>query len=915
MFVRSLYVFCMLLGNIAGVTHVQKNKQSLLHEQAQAIFMQGAHINHFNRLCPQEKVFLHFDNTAYFQGETIWFSATVLDATTGSVAASKVLYVELLSPTGVVLRQQKLQIVDGRCHGSFPLVDPSVEEANAKRGVLSYPSGYYEVRAYTRSMLNFDPHGCFSRVFPVYKAPEKEGDYSNPELDVYKAAGIERPKTAESKALNIDFLPEGGHLIAGVKNRIAFKATGKNGQGVTIESLTDAEGNEIVLSPQHCGMGCFLYTPTERRAKVKARYEGKEYTFTLPKPEEKGYALRLTPHADRTLQVSIATTHPEAERLLGYTLVRHGKCELIDTLTMHATSFSRTLSTHKLPTGVYQFSLFDAGGTLYATRMLFINNGVSTANVSVTTNKKAYAPFEEVKLRLQVEEEGNHYLSLAVRDAADYGTGYTDDLRTYMLLSSELKGYIEHPEYYFEADDEEHHKALDQLMLVQGWSRYDWQRMSGNTPSRISHYTEGALVLDGWALHPRRDEPMPGIEVKVKLYSPDRKQVQEMRSVTDENGYWGAAFQDFEGEWDLNLQTYRDGEPVVARLRLERATAPDVIAYETGQLHLQHCLDSTMYTLWVSEVKKDYLGDKTIVLDNVEVEGRRKYIDYCTFQAFDVAKDAELMTDKGEYTYTVADYLVDKGYDVTYSDGETWEQFLADNPDKEHESETRAPSEKEVGANMSGMMVFVTERQTEGANLRGARSYYHRWLMRKTLINDFRTFWLIKEGKNNVTEPSSLPGYDIDIANVKSIIVYDTPNSYMGIEDVVKCLEISDIRYVQKAVKEPVQKDLEMFYPAGLYVVEIHLNPGRKSRMSWNKNTRQTTFDGYSPKMEFYAPEYPNGPIDGDADYRRTIYWNPEVKTNRLGIVDVKFYNNSYSRSLTVSVEGMTTGGNPVVME
>jgi hypothetical protein len=79
--------------------------------------------------------------------------------------------------------------------------------------------------------------------------------------------------------------------------------------------------------------------------------------------------------------------------------------------------------------------------------------------------------------------------------------------------------------------------------------------------------------------------------------------------------------------------------------------------------------------------------------------------------------------------------------------------------------------------------------------------------------------------------------------------------------------------------------------------------------VAWNKNTRQTTFDGYSPKLEFYAPEYPNGPIEGDVDYRRTIYWNPDVKTNRLGIVDVKFYNNSYSRSLNVSVEGMTDSG------
>ena len=91
-------------------------------------------------------------------------------------------------------------------------------------------------------------------------------------------------------------------------------------------------------------------------------------------------------------------------------------------------------------------------------------------------------------------------------------------------------------------------------------------------------------------------------------------------------------------------------------------------------------------------------------------------------------------------------------------------------------------------------------------------------------------------------------------------------------------------------------------------MVEIILHPGRKKRVAWNKNTRQTTFDGYSPKMEFYAPEYPNGPIEGDIDYRRTIYWNPDVETNERGVANIKFYNNSYSRSLNVSVEGMANG-------
>ena len=832
-------------------------QQSSLHEQSQAILMQGAYINHFNRLCPQEKVYLHFDNTAYFQGETIWFSATVLSATTGHAADSKVLYVELLSPTGVVLRQQKLKVEDGRCHGSLPLIDASVEEANAKRGVLSYPSGYYEVRAYTRTMLNFDSHGCFSRVFPVYKAPEKEGDYSHPTLDVYKAAGIERPETEESKMLNIDFLPEGGHLIAGVKNRIAFKATDRDGMGIQLDSLVTVDGTSLALSPQHCGMGSFLYTPTERRTKVKAYSQGKALTFTLPDAESEGYALRITPRND-TLQIAVATPHPDATHLLGYTLMHHGKCELIDTLMMHATTFSRSVPTHKLPTGVYQFSLFDAAGTLYATRMLFINNGIATTGVSVTMDKGSYGPFEQVKLRLQVEEEGNQHLSLAVRDAADYGTGSTDDLRSYMLLSSELKGYIEHPTYYFEADDEEHRVALDRLMLVQGWSRYNWQQMTGNTRFKVLHYTEEALVLDGWALHPRKDDPMAGIEVKMKLYSPDRLQMQEVSVVTDDNGYWSTNLEGFEGEWDLNLQTYQENKPVVARLRMERATAPEVLAYETREMHLQHCLDSTTYTPWVKEEKEHDLGSKSIVLDNVEIEGKRKYIDYCTFQAFDVVKDAELMTDKGEYTYTVADYLRDKGYDV-------------ENPS-------------------------FTEYE-------GSRDEYIDWLIRQCPIRNYRTLWYVKMGKNNWTEPSYKPGYSIDIDEVKSIIVYDTPHSYAANEEILH-------EFGTKLIAE-AQTSLPPF-PSGLYVIEIILHPARRTR-TWNKNTRQTTFDGYSPEIEFYRPEYPNGPIEGDEDYRRTIYWDPDVKTDDRGGADVEFYNNGYSRSLSVSVEGVSVAGNPII--
>lgn len=102
-----------------------------------------SHVNNvheFNLSFPQEKVYLQFDNTSYFQGETIWFKAFVVNASTLTRAKSTVLYVDLLSPTGVLLDQQKLKIAAGQADGCFHLYDKSTEQARELRGVLPYPA-------------------------------------------------------------------------------------------------------------------------------------------------------------------------------------------------------------------------------------------------------------------------------------------------------------------------------------------------------------------------------------------------------------------------------------------------------------------------------------------------------------------------------------------------------------------------------------------------------------------------------------------------------------------------------------------------------------------------------------------------------------------------------------------------------
>ena len=128
----------------------------------------------WNRLYPQEKVYLHLDNTAYFLGETIWMKAYVTRSDTENRSnISRVLYVELISPRGFVVERRKLQVTDGLAWGDIKLT----------KRILK--AGYYEIRAYTRYMTNWGDRNFFSRVFPVFDKPRTEGDYSRMSLEQY----------------------------------------------------------------------------------------------------------------------------------------------------------------------------------------------------------------------------------------------------------------------------------------------------------------------------------------------------------------------------------------------------------------------------------------------------------------------------------------------------------------------------------------------------------------------------------------------------------------------------------------------------------------------------------------------------------------------------------------------------------
>ena len=150
---------------------------------------------------------------------------------------------------------------------------------------------------------------------------------------------------------------------------------------------------------------------------------------------------------------------------------------------------------------------------------------------------------------------------------------------------------------------------------------------------------------------------------------------------------------------------------------------------------------------------------------------------------------------------------------------------------------------------------------------------------------------------------SYTPGFEIDMEDVKSIIVYDSPFDYVSIPFVRDVLTLEQMDELNGT------KNLgDIVLSRGLYVVDITMLP-KGMRRSSVKGQRQTLFRGYSETPTFYAPEYPEGPIKGDVDYRRTLYWNPSLTTDDEGSAMVLFYNNSYSKQLEISAEGITPQG------
>jgi hypothetical protein len=471
-----------LVGNHLYAQHLAQHiSQSLTNYQSQAI---------------QEKLYVHTDKDYYLTGEILWYKVYAVDASLHRpLDLSKVCYIELLDSSNTPLAQSKIAMNNATGNGSLYLQQ-------------LLPAGNYKLRAYTRWMQNFDANWYFEKKITIVnlnKLPDIAGINNEP-------------------SVHIDFFPEGGNLVSGLENKVAFKAVEKNGGNIDFTGiLLDNADTLLRFNPTHNGMGYFTFTPQQGHsytAKI-IPLKGKLFNSPLPKAMDGGTALQVLKNgALYTVQATTNLTDHQVLYLLAHT---RNQTKITAEIQLENGKGLYSFEQSKLGDGISAITLFNKNGEPICERLVF-KYPEQNMGIDVASQKTIFLKRDEVSISI-------HASSLADGDSASVSLSVFKldslqaisplDIQSYLLLSSDLKGHIDNPSYYFKEPSAETDQALDLLLLTQGWRRFDWQNVLSKKQQRLLLAPElQGHIITGTVINTSNNQSAKGVTAYLSAPSP-----------------------------------------------------------------------------------------------------------------------------------------------------------------------------------------------------------------------------------------------------------------------------------------------------------------------------------------------------------------------------------------------------------
>lgn len=488
-------------------------------QESAAINTVTAKLNSYTETHSVEKAYLQFDKPYYAVGDTIYFKAYITLGPQHKLSAlSGVLYADLIRPDNKIYRSIKLPVISGTATGDFVLPD-------------SLKAGSYRVRAYTQWMRNDGEDSFFEQKIAVGSMEARR----IPERGVPKIVRGNLAKTTD-----VQFLPEGGSLIVGNYSKVALKAVGSNGLGVDVKgTIVDDTQTEICsFTTSHLGMGSFVLVPQPARIyKANITYpDGSANSVTLPKAIDHGYTLTINDTSADTIRLRITAGSAAGNEKLSMVAQSGGVVYYAAQKQSGNKMFSAVIPKSKFPTGIVQFTLFSESGEPLNERLVFVNNN-DQLKLNLKAALKSYSPRQKVTINLDAVTKANKAatgsFSVAVVDesAVPVDSLNENSILANLLLTSDLKGKVEQPNYYFINQNEQTRANIDLLMLTQGYRHFEWKKILDGTAARLAYQPEKGMQLTGTVT--RKNKPLD--KAKVTLFTKDNGGLL-LDTLTDANG-------------------------------------------------------------------------------------------------------------------------------------------------------------------------------------------------------------------------------------------------------------------------------------------------------------------------------------------------------------------------------------------
>lgn len=448
-----------------------------------------------------EKVYLHLDKPWYTAGETIWLKAYVVDAARHRPdTLSKVLHVELLNGRNQRVARRNLRLEAGLAPGDVALPD-------------SLSPGTYTLRAYTGWMRNAGPAFFYTRQVAIWPAAPAAASDARPAAARARAATARQVAQGVATPPDVQFFPEGGNLVAGLENTVAFKVTDFAAHGLDVTGQVLDARNQPVASfgSSHLGMGSFTFTPAlGQRYHAVLAPAAVPVTVPLPEVQARGYTLHIVTLTNDFL-VAIRQQGGSGGPVLLLGQVRGTAAYVGQGQVSGTETFTARIPRSRFPAGIVHFTLFSGQGVPLAERLAFAQP-TAGLRVTLTPDRASYGTRQPVRVRVAVADAAGQpvaaNLSLAVTDAGTADAA-AETIATHLLLTSDLAGYVEAPGYYFQNPTPETAQHLDALLLTQGWRRFAWKDILSKPVPDHEFGIERSVGVLG-QITQRNGKPVPG---------------------------------------------------------------------------------------------------------------------------------------------------------------------------------------------------------------------------------------------------------------------------------------------------------------------------------------------------------------------------------------------------------------------